>query len=173
MTALAILALLLVAIVPGYLLLEKRTGYGAWYGLAKLSGAPLDIGPVDWTTLTRRPSRNDALACSADRCPNAKADWTAKTYAMAPGELLARLGKLVLAEAHVRAMPNEPGRPHLARFIQYTPLMRFPDTVDIEAFPAADGGSTLAIYSRSLLGRSDFGVNHARVERWLHKLDSR
>ena len=47
MTALAILALLLVAIALGYLLLEKRPGYGAYYGLAKLSGALLDTGPVD------------------------------------------------------------------------------------------------------------------------------
>ena len=171
MKSLAIIALLLIVIALGYLLLEKRPGYGAYYGLAKLSGAPLDIGAVDWATLTRRPSGNDALACPAGGCPNAKSDWATKTYAMPPDELLARFGKFVLAEANTRALPREPGRAHLARFIQYAPLMRFPDTIDVEAF-AVPGGSTLAVYSRSLLGRGDFGVNHARVARWMAKLDA-
>ena len=49
--------------------------------------------------------------------------------------------------------------------------MRFPDTIDIEVFPAGQRQSTLAIYSRSLLGRKDFGVNRARIARWLAALD--
>jgi uncharacterized protein (DUF1499 family) len=36
--------------------------------------------------------------------------------------------------------------------------------------PVGDSRSTLAIYSRSQLGRSDLGVNLARIERWLDKL---
>ena len=143
-------------------------GYGAWYWVAKLSGAPLDIGPVDWTTLTRKGRRNDTLVCPAGLCPNAEPDHEAKTYAMQPDELLARLTEIVLAEPHTRALDSEPG---FARFIQYSRLMRFPDTIDVQVFPA-DGGATLAIYSRSLVGRKDFGVNRARVERWLSKLDS-
>jgi uncharacterized protein (DUF1499 family) len=38
-------------------------------------------------------------------------------------------------------------------------------------FPAGEG-STLAIYSRSLIGRSDLGVNRARVTRWLAALEA-
>jgi uncharacterized protein (DUF1499 family) len=33
-----------------------------------------------------------------------------------------------------------------------------------------DGQATLAIYSRSLIGHGDFGVNRARIERWLAAL---
>jgi uncharacterized protein (DUF1499 family) len=36
--------------------------------------------------------------------------------------------------------------------------------------PAGAGRSTLAIYSRSLVGRKDFGVNRARIQRWLAAL---
>jgi uncharacterized protein (DUF1499 family) len=155
----------------GYGLLEKRPGYGAYYGLAKLSGAPLDIGPVDWATLTRHATPNDALACPAARCPKANPDWEPQLYAVAPGELLARLEQVALAEPNVTKLPPVPTRDHVARFVQRTRLMRYPDTIDIEVFPA-DGGSTLAIYSRSLIGRKDFGVNRARVTRWLAKLDA-
>ena len=79
-----IIALLLVAGVIVYLLLEKRSGYGAWYGLARLTGARLDIGPVNWATLKRHRTPNDALVCPASHCPNAGADWEPKIYRWRP-----------------------------------------------------------------------------------------
>jgi uncharacterized protein (DUF1499 family) len=156
--------------IAGYWLLEKRPGYGAYYGLAKLTGSRLDIGPVDWATLTRHATPNDALVCAPARCPQAKPDWEPRIYAMVPGELLGRLEQLALAEPNVIRLPPAPRRALTARFVQHTRLMRYPDTIDIEVFPA-DAGATLAIYSRSLIGRKDFGVNRARVTRWLAKLD--
>jgi uncharacterized protein (DUF1499 family) len=168
---LAILILLLAAGAVGYLLLEKRPGYSAWYGLAKLTGSRLDIGPVDWATLKRHRTPNDALVCPAGHCPYAKADDEPKVYAMAPADLLARLRAVARAEPDVVEQPCEPNRDHTARFIQYTRLMRFPDTIDVEAIPVGNNQSTLAIYSRSLVGRKDFGVNRARLKRWFAALD--
>ena len=164
-----IVALLLVAGVVAYLLLEKRPGYGAWYGLAKLTGAPLDIGPVTWATLTRHRTPNDALVCPAGHCPNAQADREPKTYSMPPDELLARLRHIAQSDPDTRELPSASHR--AARFLQLTRLMRFPDTIDAEVLPVGDNQSTLAVYSRSLIGRKDFGVNRARVERWLAALD--
>ena len=147
------------------------TGYGIYYGLAKLSGAPLDIGPVNWMTLTRHRTPNDALVCSTGRCPNAKPDGEAKSYPIPPEQLLAQLKKIAVAESSTRELPCGTNCDRAARFVQHTRLMRFPDTIDLEVFPAGEGQSTLAIYSRSLIGRKDFGVNRARVERWLAVLD--
>jgi uncharacterized protein (DUF1499 family) len=170
MTTLAVIvAVLVVAGAVGYLLLEKRPGYGVYYGLAKLTGAPLDIGPVDWATLRRHRTENDALVCQATLCPNAKPDREPNIYPMAPGELLARLKTIALAEPDTHELPSEQ-HDRAARLLQHTRLMRFPDTIDAAVF-AADGGATLAIYSRSLIGRKDFGVNSARVTRWLAALD--
>jgi len=166
-TLLVIVALLLVA----YALLDKRPGYGAWYGLAKLTGSLLDIGPVDWATLTRHTTPNDALVCPAAHCPNATPDWEPKTYAVAPGALLARLKQIALAEPDTRELACEPNCDRTARILQHTRLMRYPDTIDVEAFPVGEGAA-LAIYSRSLIGRSDLGVNRARVARWLAALDA-
>jgi uncharacterized protein (DUF1499 family) len=169
MTTLLVIAALL--LVVAYALLEKRPGYGAWYGLAKLTGSPLDIGPVDWATLTRHTTPNDTLVCLAARCPNARPDRQPQAYTMAPDALLARLKRVALAEPGTRELSAAPNRDRTARFVQYTRLMRFPDTIDIEVFPAGEG-ATLAIYSRSLIGRSDLGVNRARIARWLEKLDA-
>ena len=169
MTTLAIIVALLVIIAAvAYSLVEKRPGYGAYYGLAKLTGSRLDIGPVDWARLTRHATPNDALVCPAGHCPNATSDSESKVYAVPPAELLARVRKIALAEPDTRELSGAPD--NAARFLQHTRLMRFPDTIDVQAFPAGENRSTLAVYSRSLLGRRDFGVNRARIARWLAAL---
>jgi uncharacterized protein (DUF1499 family) len=38
--------------------------------------------------------------------------------------------------------------------------------------PAPEGGSVVLLYSRSKLGRSDMGVNRARVERWIGLIEA-
>ncbi len=58
-----------------------------------------------------------------------------------------------------------------ARYIQRTKIMRFPDTINVRIIDLGEGRSTIALYSRSQLGESDFGVNRARIERWLEKLE--
>jgi uncharacterized protein (DUF1499 family) len=78
--------------------------------------------------------------------------------------------QIALAEPDTGELPCEPQCDRTARFVQYTRLMRYPDTIDVEILPA-EGRSTLAVYSRSLVGRKDFGVNHARLRRWLAALD--
>jgi uncharacterized protein (DUF1499 family) len=167
----AIIAALLAAAAIGYLLLEKRPYYGAYYGIGKLTGARMDFGPVDFATLRRRTSPNDALVCPAAHCPHAKSDWSSRTYSMPPQELLARLTAIVLAQPRTRTLPSDPDRNDIARFVQYSRTMHYPDTIDVQVFPVGEGQSTLAIYSRSLVGYGDFGVNRARVERWLTALE--
>jgi uncharacterized protein (DUF1499 family) len=138
-------------------------------GIARLSGTAGDMGPVDFATLRRRSSPNDALVCPPGHCPSAKPDREAKIYDMPPDALTARLTLVALAEPDTHALPGQASG--LIRFVQYSRLMRFPDTIDVAVVPAGDGRSTLAIYSRSLVGYGDFGVNRARIERWLAALD--
>jgi uncharacterized protein (DUF1499 family) len=55
-------------------------------------------------------------------------------------------------------------------YIQRSALFRFPDVITVELVTLAPDRSSLAIYSRSRYGRSDFGVNRRRVLRWLSRL---
>jgi uncharacterized protein (DUF1499 family) len=48
--------------------------------------------------------------------------------------------------------------------------MRYPDTVVAQVMEKDQGHSTLALYSRSQIGRSDFGVNRRRLERWVERI---
>jgi uncharacterized protein (DUF1499 family) len=48
--------------------------------------------------------------------------------------------------------------------------MRYPDTVVVQVFERDGSLSTLALYSRSQIGSSDFGVNGRRLARWVERV---
>jgi uncharacterized protein (DUF1499 family) len=141
-----------------------------YHGIARLTGTARDTGAVNFAALQRRTTPNDALLCPPGHCPNAKPDWEAPNFAVTPADLLARVATIALAEPSTGALDQHPGSDLRLRFVQYSRIMRFPDTIDVEVVPISEK-STLAIYSRSLLGRSDFGVNRARIARWMAALE--
>ena len=55
-------------------------------------------------------------------------------------------------------------------YIQRTALVRYPDSITVRFIALGNNRSTLAIYSRSHYGKSDFGVNEARIRSWLSAL---
>ena len=57
------------------------------------------------------------------------------------------------------------------RYVQRSWLMRYPDTVVVQFLEVTGGHATLALYSRSQLGKGDLGVNLARIKRWLAALE--
>ncbi len=53
-----------------------------------------------------------------------------------------------------------------------TLFVRWPDWVTVRFIPLGEKRSTLAIYSRSVYGRSDFGANKNRITNWLARLSA-
>lgn len=129
---------------------------------------PADLGPVTFETLNRRSVPNDALACPPNLCL-AKSDVAPPVYAVSAPELAQALAKVVASEPSVELVALDEGGLS-QRYIQRTQIMRFPDTISVRLIDLGDGRSTIALYSRSQLGGSDFGVNRARIKRWLEKL---
>lgn len=124
-----------------------------------------DQGPADFRTLRRRSRPNDALVCPSWLC-TAVPDVAAPLYALAPDALRARLASVILGNPDAEQVAEASGD-HGDRFVIRTRWMRFPDTVDVLVVPQPEGRSTLAIYSRSLVGLGDGGTNLGRIRRWL------
>ena len=131
---------------------------------------PADLGPISFETLVRRTSPNDALACPADIC-KAKSDVAPPEFAMNAHDLRLAFGKAIGSEP--RLLEVAPDDATLTdRYVQRSRLMHFPDTVVVRFCDRPGGRSTVALYSRSQLGKGDMGVNLARVERWLAELEA-
>ena len=132
---------------------------------------PPDLGPVDFATLRRRSSPNDALACPPGVCLKARADLEPPVYAV-PGERL----RLIVAQVAQQEPDTElvfaERWNDQDRYVARTALMRFPDTVNVEIIGQGEGRSTLAVYSRSQIGYSDMGANRERIARWLARIEA-
>jgi len=100
---------------------------------------------------------------------NQPADAQSPTFAMDVDRLRVALLKALAAEPRLKQVSEDKVR-HRLVFIQRSLVLRFPDIVTVELIPLEGERSTLAILSRSRYGRKDFGVNAARVDRWIANL---
>jgi uncharacterized protein (DUF1499 family) len=127
---------------------------------------PADLGPVAFETLERRSTPNDALVCPDDLC-RARSDLTPPVYNVGADRLRQAMAGVIASEPDVTPVESTPLS---ERYVQRTRWMRFPDTINVRYIPLGADRSTIALYSRSQLGKGDLGVNKARVTRWLDKL---
>ena len=144
--------------------------FGFWGAVTHVLHDRTDLGPVDFAALRRRPSGNDALICPPGFCGSATSDAQAPVFRLSPDALDARLAAMARADAKVEELPDS--APLHRRFVQRTSLLGYPDLIDAVVLPSGPDGATLALYSRSLVGRKDFGVNGARVRLWLAALNA-
>ncbi len=126
---------------------------------------PADLGDVDFATLVRRDTPNDALACLPQYCA-AKADVPAPVIGRPFGDVFLAVQDAVVHEPGLEQVDADSGQGTL-RFVQRSKIMGFPDTVNVKVVATPDGASAVLIYSRSQLGKGDMGVNLARVKRWI------
>ena len=156
-----VIALIAAAVSGAFLLLGPERIW-SWFG-------PADLGPVMFESLRRRAAPNDALACPPDLCP-ANIDIIPPEFAVTPSALREAFARAILPERRLTLVDID-DRMSTDRYVQRTERMRFPDTIVVRFLERPGGRSTIAIYSRSQLGRADLGVNRARIERWLERLE--
>lgn len=147
---------------------------GFWlYGPERIwaRSGPADLGDVDFATLVRRDTPNDALACGEGLCA-AKPDMAAHVFAVPAADLFYRIQQAVAEEPRLVLMAKEPERGVL-RYVQRSAVLRFPDTINVKVVGLPDGRSTVLLYSRSQIGRGDLGVNRKRLERWIGLIEAK
>ena len=125
------------------------------------------LPPPDLTDMARlaRPSTpNTALAAPQGFTP--APDIATQRYAVPPDRLYAAIRRAALAQprTHLHAAFDDRRQMH---FVARSALLNFPDLIAVQVTPE----SGLILWSRSVYGRSDFGVNRARLEAWLAALD--
>jgi uncharacterized protein (DUF1499 family) len=94
-------------------------------------------------------------------------DEMPRVFQMTPEALAARVDAVARADG-AELIAGSLASGHMT-YLSRTPLMGFPDYSSILIEPAGEGAMLLA-FARSRFGRSDLGVNRARITRWIAAL---
>lgn len=121
--------------------------------------------PIDMATLTRPATPNTALAAPAGFRP--APDIVTRRYPMPPQQLYEAVRRVALAQPRTYAHVAYDERLQ-AHFVARSAVFNFPDLIAVQVTP--DSG--LILWSRSVYGHSDLGVNRQRLLAWLAALDA-
>lgn len=121
--------------------------------------------PMDMARLVRPATPNTALAAPAGFAP--APDIATRRYPVPPGELFAAIRRVALAQPRTVLHAAYDDRLQ-AHFVARSALLNFPDLIALQVTPESE----LILWSRSLYGRSDFGVNRTRLTAWIAALDT-
>lgn len=116
--------------------------------------------PGDLSGIRRPASPNTCLAGPAKFVPSP--DLPTGYYDIAPEQLLAVVQGVIVTQPRTTALALDTDRLR-ADYVVRSRVFGFPDIVLTQVLRAADGQSALVLYSYSLKGRYDFGVNRSRV----------
>ena len=126
--------------------------------------------PLDMAAIVRPSTPNTALAAPAGFVP--PPDVVTPVYDVAPATLYAAVRTVASQQKRVFPLVAYDDRLQ-AHFVARSALLGFPDLIAVQVLPAATPGQALlVIYSRSVYGHSDLGVNRKRVDAWLAALDT-
>ena len=118
----------------------------------------------DFTHLVRPSSPNTALAAPAGYKP--APDIVTPIYPVPPQRLFDVVKQVAAEEPDTYSLAADPEKLREG-WVARSLVLNFPDIIWAEIRPAGPGASELLLYSHSIYGYSDFGVNRRRVAKWL------
>jgi uncharacterized protein (DUF1499 family) len=125
---------------------------------------------MDVAQIVRPSSPNTALAAPAGFNP--PPDIVTPHYALPAENLFALVQQI--AASQPRTFPASLYADQLqAHYVVRSAVFNFPDQVMVQVRKDGPDGSDLIVYSRSVYGESDLGVNRKRVETWLATLQTK
>lgn len=142
-----------------------------WLAWGRGSGAVAEPMPA-FATLKLADTPNQYLILPAGFAADATPHAVSPIFDI-PVQRLERLAlEVIRAQPRTVQVAADPAERTYA-FVQRTALLRFPDTVTIRFIALGANAATLAMYSRSKIGHSDFGTNRKRVEEWVSRIRAR
>ncbi len=135
-------------------------------GAEGIAGLPMPA-PIDLATLERPSTPNTFLAGPAGSQP--APDVVLQPFAM-PAAALYEAARVTFGQRERTFVAAEfPGRMQL-HYVVRSALINYPDLVTVQIHALDGTHSTMTVWSRSVYGHRDFGVNRERTEAWLAAL---
>jgi uncharacterized protein (DUF1499 family) len=137
-------------------------------GFPAAEGLPTPA-PMDIDHIVRPSSPNTALAAPEGFSP--APDIVTPRYKLPAERLFALIQGVATAQPRTFQAALFPDQLQV-HYVARSALLNFPDLIAVAVRPDDPTSSTMVLYSRSVYGHSDLGVNRARIEAWLGALRS-
>ena len=125
---------------------------------------------MDMQRIERPATPNTALAAPAGFVPTP--DLVTPTYST-PADLLYRaLRAVAVAQPRTFLAAEYPAERQI-HWVVRSVALNFPDLLTAQVSEVGPDRSTLVLYSRSVYGHSDLGVNRARLNTWIAALQTK
>jgi len=129
------------------------------------------VEKIDFAKLRLTDKPNQFLMCPPDLC-SIKPHADSPVFNIPADRLLLRWRDVLAAQPRIEILAEDLEARQFD-YVQRTERFRFPDLITVRFIVVSPSRSTLAIYSRSVYGKSDFGVNRDRIDAWLKSLQNR
>jgi uncharacterized protein (DUF1499 family) len=130
------------------------------------AGLPAPV-PMDMARIERPATPNTFLAGPADMQP--KPDLITAAQALPAPALYEQARRVFGGQPRTYVAAAFPDRLQV-HYVVRSAVLNFPDLVAVQADAEGADRSRLVIWSRSVYGRGDFGVNRERTKVWLAAL---
>jgi uncharacterized protein (DUF1499 family) len=129
--------------------------------------------PMDMARIERPASPNTALAGPAvpGKDTATTPDIATPTYDVPATRLFAAIRAVAAAQPRTFLAADYPDRLQ-DHWVARSAVFNFPDLVTVQVVAQGENASTLVLYSRSVYGHSDLGVNQRRLHVWLAALNT-
>ena len=123
---------------------------------------------MDVAHIVRPASPNTSLAAPEAYSP----DIVTPAYKLPADRLFALIRDVAVSQDRTYQAALYPDQLQV-HYVARTALLNFPDLIMVDVEKTGSDSSGLIVYSRSVYGRSDFGVNRKRIETWLAALQAK
>ena len=130
-----------------------------------------EVPVIDFATLQRDSVPNQYLLCPKGMC-STDTDGEAPVFDVPIEQLQVAWDEMLAEQPRLQILRRDVTNIQID-YVQRSRLLRFPDLITMRFVPIDDTHSTVAIYSRSVWGKGDMGVNRRRVEEWLARLKAK
>jgi uncharacterized protein (DUF1499 family) len=132
-------------------------------GAQGAAGLPVPV-LMDMTKIERPATPNTFLAGPAGMTP--EPDMVIAEQSLTAAALYEKVRVLFGQRTRTYVAAEFPDQLQI-HYVVRSALMNYPDLVTVQANDVGPNRSTLTVWSRSVYGRSDFGVNRDRTKAWL------
>ena len=131
--------------------------------------------PMDFSGIVRPSTPNTALAgptlADTRAATDAPPDIVTPLYRVRAARLFTAVHAVAASQPRTFLAASYPDRGQ-EHWVARSAVFNFPDLITTQVVAEGADASALVLYSRSVYGRSDLGVNRERLRAWLAALDT-